>query len=194
MNPFSIAGVLSGIAGLIVFLILHHLWIRPIWFVLPLGLVVAAAGGIAVGQTYRELLPNLPPRPWTILAMVALIALILSPSIVLAELRNPMFDISVPGGRLTISAGRAAAIFILELLATATVTAGLAGWMIAGTRRAVLATALAGFIFALGPGHNIPLIGGTPGVRKELALMACIILVSAVVLVEVCHWILNAHR
>lgn len=187
MNPYWIAGALAGMAGLLVFLILHQLWIVPIWFILPFGLVIAAAGGVAAGSAYRALLPNLPPRPWTALALVALIGMILAPSFILAELRNPMFDISVPGGRLMISTGRAVATFVLELLVTATLVGGLVGWLIGHTRRATLATALAGFIFALGPGHNIPLIGGTPGVMKELALMASIIFVSALVLVEVSH-------
>jgi hypothetical protein len=48
----------------------------------------------------------------------------------------------------------------------------------------VLATAVTGFAFALGPGHNIPLSGGTPAVGKELAIMMAIIVVSALVLVE----------
>lgn len=30
-----IAGILAGIAGLLVFLALHALWIVPIWFILP---------------------------------------------------------------------------------------------------------------------------------------------------------------
>jgi hypothetical protein len=138
MNANLIAGVAAGIAGLIVFLILHHLWIAPIWFILPFGLVVAAAGGAAVGWAYGELLPNLPPRPWTILAVVGLIAVILLPSIILAELREPLFDITVPGGRLQVGTGRAALVFVLEFLLTAT------------------------------------LVGGTPGVAKELAMKGCL--------------------
>jgi hypothetical protein len=187
MDPFSSAGIVSGISGLLVFLILHHLWIKPIWFILPFGFLIAALGGLAVGRAYRELAPNLPPRPWTALALFALIAVILLPAILLAELRSPMFDISVPGDRLVISSGQAILVFVFELLVTATIVAGTAGWFIGRTRRAALATALAGLIFALGPGHNIPLVGGTPGVRKELSIMAIVIFVSALVLVELSH-------
>ena len=82
-----VAGVAAGVAGLLVFLIVHHLWITPIWFILPLGLAVAAVGGAAVGWAYAELLPNLPPRPYTALAIIALITVILLPSFILAELR-----------------------------------------------------------------------------------------------------------
>ena len=44
-----IPGVLAGVAGLLVFLEIHHVWIKPIWFILPSGLMIAAAGGLAVG-------------------------------------------------------------------------------------------------------------------------------------------------
>ena len=187
MSAFRIAGMFSGIGGMLAFLIIHHIWIQPIWFILPLGFVIAGVGGIAVGWAYQELLPNLPPRPWTTLAVIALIVVILLPSIVLAELRESMFDITVPGGLLVISTAKAVEIFILELLGTATLMGALAGWMIGHNRRAALATALAGFIFALGPGHNIPLLGSTPGVWKGIFLLSASVIVSAIVLVETHH-------
>lgn len=189
MNANLIAGVTAGIAGLFIFLILHHLWIAPIWFILPFGVVVAAVGGAAVGWAYGELLPNLPPRPWTILAIIVLIAVILLPSIILAELREPLFDISVPGGRLQVSTGRAVVVFVLELLLTATLVGGLSGWLIGRSGEAAIATAVAGFIYALGPGHIIPLVGGTPGVPKELVIMTGVVVVSALVMVEVQAWL-----
>lgn len=190
MDKTIIAGALAGIAGLLVFLIIHHLWILPIWFILPIGLPVAAAGGAAVGWAYGELLPRLPPRPWTVLAIIGLIWAVLLPGIVLAELRRPFFSLGPDGeGTLAVSVGRVAAGFILELLVTAAIVGGLIGWLVGRTERAALATAVAGFVFALGPGHNIPLIGGTPGVAKELVIMAAVILVSAVVLVEGHAWL-----
>jgi len=35
MRESLIAGAISGVAGLLVFLTIHHFWIRPIWFILP---------------------------------------------------------------------------------------------------------------------------------------------------------------
>jgi hypothetical protein len=178
------AGAISGVAGLLVFLVIHNYWIMPIWFIFPIGLVIASMGGLAVGWAYNELLPNLPPRPWSIISWTALISLILLPSIILAEIRAPMFDVSVPEAMLMMSLERAAATFILELLVTATFVGGLAGWFISRTRRAMLSTALAGFVFALGPGHNIPFLGSTPGSVKGEVILMVIVLVSTVVLVE----------
>jgi hypothetical protein len=195
MNTTLTAGGLAGIAGLFVFLIIHHLWIMPIWFILPMGLAIAVVGGLAVGWAYDELLPHLPPRPWTALAVVVLIWAILLPSIVVAELRQPLFVIEGANAVLAVSVGRASLIFVLELLATSILVGALAGWLIGRTGRAAQATALAGFIFALGPGHNIPLIGGGGAyyVAKELTIMMAIIAVSALVLVEVQAWLASSE-
>lgn len=185
-----IAGVLSGIAGLLVFLVIHHLWITPIWFILPLGIVIAGLGGLAAGWAYGELLPSLPPRPWTAPFMAALIAFILLPAVVLAELRLPLFEINGTEAVLSVSVSTMVVRFILELLVSASLAGALAGWIIGRTPRAALATALAGLIFALGPGHNIPFIGGTPGVPKEVSIMLAITVASALVLVETHAWML----
>jgi hypothetical protein len=179
-----IAGMLAGTAGLLVFLVLHHFWIKPIWFILPLGLVIAVIGGLAVGWAYGELLPGLPARPWTILAWVALIGLTLLPAIVLAQLRPPVFTGTGEHAALTVSVGRAVFIFVFDLLLMATVIGGLGGWLIGRTRRAAFATALAGFVFALGPGHNVPFLGNTPATGKGIALLIAIVLAASIVLVE----------
>jgi xanthosine utilization system XapX-like protein len=183
------AGVAAGIAGLLVFLALHALWIVPIWFILPVGLLVAGGGGLAVGWAYAELKRRLPRRPWTALAVVGVIAVILAPAFVLAELQAPVFTVTPAGPAQTVATSLIVARFAGELLATATIVGGLVGWWLGRTRRAALATAVAGFVFALGPGHNIPFIGGTPGVAKELAIMAAVTLVAALVLVEGHAWL-----
>ncbi len=189
MNTALIAGLLSGIAGLLVFLTVHHFWIKPIWFILPPGLVIAALGGLAVGWSYAEIKAGLPPRPWTSLAVMALVGAILAPAILLAQLRPPPLDIST-GAVIDGSNGWVVfARVVIELLLTATVVGGLAGWWLGHSGRAALATALAGFIFALGPGHNIPLLGNTPAVGKGIILLVIIIFVSAVVLVESQAWL-----
>ena len=189
-----IAGAVAGVAGLLAFLVLHALWIVPIWFILPIGLLVAGGGGLTVGWAYAELRWRLPRRPWTALAVVGLIAVILLPAFVLAELQGPVFTVTPAGPVQTVATPIIVARFCGDLLATATIVGGLAGWWLGRTRRAALATAVAGFVFALGPGHNIPLIGGTPGVGKELAIMTVVIGISALVLVEGHAWLAARER
>jgi hypothetical protein len=179
-----VAGVMGGICGLLTFLMIHALWITPIWFILPFGLLVAGSGGLAVGWAYMEISPRLPEQVWSrALVFMTLIWLMLLPSLALAELRRPMFTLVQADPVLNMSVPEAAMHFILELLVSASVSGGLIGWWLGRTRRPAFATALAGFIFALGPGHNIPFIGGTSGVGKELAIMFAIISISSLVLV-----------
>jgi len=184
MNAALSAGALSGIAGLLVFLVIHHFWIRPIWFILPVGLLFAAAGGVAVGWAYSELLPGLPPRPWSAVVLIAVIGACLTPAVILAQLRPPMFTAMSENAQLTVGTGRAVAIFVFQLLLTAAAVGALAGWWIGGSGRAALATALAGMVFALGPGHNIPFLGNTPATGKGIVLLLSVVVVSALVLVE----------
>jgi len=158
-----IAGVVAGLAGLLVFLVLHALWIVPIWFILPIGLVLAAGGGLAIGWAYAELHHRLPRRPWTSLTVVGVSGLILMPAFVLAELQAPVFVVTPTGPVQTVATSFIVARFVGELLATASIVGGLVGAWLGRTRRAALATAVAGFVYALGPGHNIPFLGGTPG-------------------------------
>lgn len=188
MNTALIAGALSGVAGLLVFLVIHHFWIRPIWFILPVGLVMAVVGGLAVGWAYAEIRAGLPARPWTSAALFALIGATLAPAILLGQLRRPLFDLSlgaIPPG----DAGRVIVHVVAELLLTAALVGAVIGWRLGHTGRATLATALAGLIFAAGPGHNIPLLASTPAAGKGVVLLVAIVLVSTLVLVEGQAWL-----
>ncbi len=179
------AGAIAGVVGLLVFLVIHHFWIRPIWFIAPMGLLIAGAGGVAVGWAYAELLPSLPDRPWTALAMIGLIAATLAPAMLLAELRQPLFSgTTSETAVLQVSVRRAVFVFIAELLATAGAVGALAGWWIGRTGHSAAAAGLAGLIFALGPGHNIPFLGSTPAAGKGALILLAVVVVSAVILVE----------
>jgi hypothetical protein len=178
------AGVLAGVAGLLVFLAVHHLWIMPIWFILAPGLVVAALGGSAIGWAYAEVRAGLPSRPWTHLAFLLLVGMTLAPAMILAELRPALFDAGTGDLAPGSSVSRVAGHFVGELLLSATIVGGLAGVRLGKTKRAAFATALAGFAFALGPGHNIPLLAGTPGAGKGAILLIAVIAISTIVLVE----------
>lgn len=182
------AGVLAGMAGFATFLFIHHVWIVPIWFIAPVGALVAAAGGAA----YAELLPHLPRRPWTATDLIVVIGVVLLPAIVIAELRGPIFAMEGDGGGTLLVPGEEAATdVVVGLLGTATIAGAGLGWLIARSRRATGTTALAAFAFALGPGHNIPLLGGTPAVAKELVILAAVVGVASVVLVEAHAWLVR---
>jgi hypothetical protein len=113
----------------------------------------------------------------------------LTPAILLAQTRPPPLDIAtgaiIDGSSVAVVVRR----FAVELLLTASVVGALAGWWLGHTPRAAAATALAGFVFALGPGHNIPFLGNTPAAAKGVVLLASIVLVSAVVMVESQAWL-----
>ncbi len=188
MNPNLVAGLLASIAGLMTFLTIHHFWIQPIWFILPPGIVMAGLGGLAVGWSYEEIHDGLPQHPWTFIGMTILIGGILAPSIILAQLREPILDVesfSIPPG----ATSRAIRSFVLELVLTAILVGGAAGWFLGHSWRASAATGLAGLIFALGPGHNIPLLGNTPATGKGILLLLAIVLISSIVLVESSEWL-----
>lgn len=177
------SGVLAGISGLLIFLTLHYLWIKPIWDILPAGLVIAVPGGLAAGWAFDELLHHLPGRPWSIPAWIILVCLTLIPALILAQLHPPVFAGAGMGAKMTISVTQAIILLVLDLLLTTTITGGLVGWVIGRTKRAALAMALACFVFALGPGHNIPFLGNTTATGKGILLLLAIVLTASTVLV-----------
>lgn len=180
------AGVVAAVAGFATFLVAHYVWIVTIWFIAPIGSVIAAAGGVAVGAAYAELLPHLPPRPWRAFAVAASVGVILLPALVIAELRGPLYAFGPDGrGTLVVPGSDAAVTFVVGLLGVTTIVGASLGWLIARRRAAAGALAAASFAFALGPGHNIPLLGGTPTVTKEVLILASVVWVSSIVLVEV---------
>jgi hypothetical protein len=186
VGPAVSAGVLAGIAGLVTFLLAHHLFILPIWFIAPSGVLIAGAGGAAVGASYAELRPHLPGRPRTAVAVVALIAGVLAPAIVLAQGRGPMFAMDADGGgTLLVPPSEALFDVLVGLLAVSAVAGAVIGALVGRSRRAALTTGLAGLALAIGPGHNIPFLGGTVAAGKEMAILGIVVLVSASILVEV---------
>lgn len=190
MRAAMIAGVSSGIGGLALFLVLHALWTLPIWFIAPIGLVIAIPGGLAIGWAYAELLPSMPAGLLLRTVVVTgIVVAVLAPAFVLAELRDPLFDVTDGAAVLARPLSFAVLIFLAELLATAAAMGAVIGWLIGRTRRATAATAVAALAFALGPGHNIPLIGGTPGIAMEASIMIPVIVLTAAILVLVHRYV-----
>ena len=188
MKASLIAGVISGMAGLLVFLTIHHFWIKPIWFIAPAGLMIAGLGGLAVGWSYAEIQASLPARPWTFLAFSTVIGLILAPSILLGQMRGPIYNPgtnAIPPDQLK----NVIAHVVGELILTSVVAGGLVGWILGHTGRAALVTALTGLVFAIGPGHNIPLLASTTAAGKGIILLVAIVIVASWVLVESQTWL-----
>ncbi len=164
---------------------IHHAWIAPIWFIAPAGAAIAALGGATVGYAYSELRPSLPGRPWTAPAIAAGSALVLVPAGLIAEALGPVYAIGPGGsGTLLVDPGAALLRFVVGLLGTAALSGAVLGWLVARTRRACTASAAAALFLAIGPGHNVPLLGGTPAVAKEAVVLAAVLAVASLVLVE----------
>ena len=178
------SGAVAGLAGLGVFLTLHQVWIVPIWSIAPVGAVIAAAAGAAVGAACDAVAVRGLPRPVRALAILTGSAFVLAPSLILGELRGPLFRIGPDGrGVPLVSATDALTAFGIHL-ASATAMGALLGALLGRTRRASASMALAGLAIALGPGHNIPMLGGTPATATQLAILGAAFTVASVVLVE----------
>ena len=185
-RPTVIAGAAAGLAGLATFLVLHHAWIVPIWFIAPVGGFMAAVGGAAVGASYGALVEHLPRRPWRILAAVAIYAGVMLPALAFAEASGPIFAMdSTGGGALLVSTWEALADVAIGLFGATALAGAIIGGLVGRTRRAAALTALAGVVLAAGPGHNIPLLGATSAVTMELAMLGAVLVVACIVLVEV---------
>lgn len=183
VSPAILAGVLSGIVAFFVFLVLHHVWIKPIWTIFLPGFLIAIGGGALVGWAYAQVAPALPARPWNTVAVLGMIIAILAPGVALSFTHGPLFDLAtatIPPGQ----GARVALRFALELVSTAALVGALLGWWLGRTPVATLSTALAGIAYALGPGHNIPMFGAHPVAFKGLAIVGMLAVITAVVLTE----------
>ncbi len=92
------------------------------------------------------------------------------------------------GGTLLVPSTLAVADVVVGLFGLATLMGGVLGWLIGRTSRAAGTMALAAFALALGPGHNIPLLGATGATAKELLILTAVTAVASTVLVEGEAW------
>jgi hypothetical protein len=189
--PFSTLiwpGAISGIAGLLTFLIVHHFTIRPIWFILPPGLLLAVGGGVAIAWAFELLQPRLSANIFIAsLALAALLTLTQVPGFLIGSTREPILDMT--SATLLPGTGRqAASRFAIDLFLTAAVSGALIGWGLAGSAAAGGRLALAAVAFSIGPGHNIPFFAGTIGAGKMWAIMGLVIFVSALAFAATLYW------
>ena len=115
--------------------------------------------------------------------------LVLLPAVIVAELRGPIYAMDGNPGTLLVSGAEAIVDVAVGLVVTAAIAGAGLGWLLTRDRRVAGSMAIAALALALGPGHNIPLLGGTPAVAKELVILGAVVTVGATVLVEVHAWL-----
>jgi hypothetical protein len=176
-----LGGAAAGVAGFAVFLVMHSIWIVPIWDSAP-AVTFAVLAGIAIGWAYDVHRALLPARPVGRVAVVfASATLVLAPGLLLLPLRPP----GAVGSPSIIEIGVGIAAL---LLLSMPFLAGAVGAVLGRSGRAALATGLAAFMFMATIGHNILLFGyGWHGV-KMWTIMLTVTTVAAVTLVAVETW------
>jgi len=163
------AGAASGVAGFATFIVVHSVWIFPIWFIAPTGAVIATAVGAAVGMAFDSVRP-MPWPTWSSIGIPFLgVVAVLVPAVILSE--------------MGLRAGAASPLPIVAgHVGSAAAMGGLLGAVAGRTRRSVGMCAFAAVLIAVGPGHNIPMLASTPGAMKELTLLLAVFFVAAVAL------------
>jgi hypothetical protein len=178
-----LGGAAAGVLGFAWFLVIHAIWIVPIWDIAP-AVMWAALGGIAIGWAYDVHRDRLPARHVGRVAVVfASASLVLAPGLLLLPLPPP----GASGSNSSIFDVVMAGIAVLLLLATPLIAATI-GALLGRSVRAAVATGLAAFMFLSGIGHNIPLHGyGWHGV-KMWTIMLTVTAIASVTLVVVETW------
>jgi len=167
----TVAGATAGGVALVVFVVVHAMWIVPIWGMLSMIPVAALVGALAAWP-FEEMSARaaLPPAPVDGIAFAALLLATLVPTAVFGVLAGPVDrdHITVP-----------AVVIPLALAAPAGAAIGL---LLTGSAAAAGALAAAAFALALTLGHNLPFFPiGSPGWEKAFSLVVLVELAAGIV-------------
>lgn len=177
-----LGGAAAGVAGFAVFLVMHAIWIVPIWDSAP-AVTFAVLAGIAIGWAYDIHRVRMPARPAERVTVVfAALTLTLSPGLLLLPLRPPA-SVGSPS-IIEIGVGAIAAVL---LLAMPFLAAGV-GALLGRSGRAALASGLAALTFMTTIGHNILSFGYGWRGAKMWTIMLAVTAVAAATLVVVETW------
>lgn len=174
-----LSGAVAGIVGFATFLVVHALWILPIWFIAPVGLAAAVLGGLCVGWAYDIHRARLPGSAvGRILAVLAAASLVLFPAEPLALTHRDLHFGDTAS--TAVAAAMPAAVLFLVFAALLGATGGA---LLGHSVRAAGVTALAAVAFAIGIGHNAPFIGTGYVALKLWTIMLTATAVASVALV-----------
>lgn len=156
-SRYALAGALAGLAGFLAFLLIHQALIVPIWFIAPLGAVVAVLAGVLVAWAFEALRPRLPRNTWlAVLAFTALLTLTQVAAYFASSVQEPIATMVFRNQALPGRLGTILTRFAIDLFLTSAIAGALAGWLIGRSTPAAGRMALAALGFAIGPGHNTP--------------------------------------
>lgn len=169
MTPAVTAGAIAGGVALIVFVVVHAMWIVPIWGMLSMIPLAALVGALAAWPL-EQMSSRLPPEPVDGIGLALVLLASLVPTALFAVVAGP-----VDQQRITWQS-----VFVpLALAAPAGAVIGLA---LTGSAAAAGALAIAALAYALTLGHNLPFFPvGTPGAGKAIALVVLPTLVAGLV-------------
>ena len=144
-SPTIVAGAIAGAAALLVFVVVHAIWIVPIWGML-LMLPLASAVGAIAAWPFAEMASRgtLPAAPYDGIAFSLILLATLIPTALYGAFAGPvdMHDIDVRA-------------LVVPLLLAAPSGAAI-GLLFGGSERSALALASAALALALTLGHNLP--------------------------------------
>jgi hypothetical protein len=184
LNKALLSGAVAGVIGFAAFLIIHAIWIVPIWFIAPFGLSAAVLDGLAVGWAYDVHRVRLPARSVGRVAVVfACASLTLAPGLLL-------LPFAPPGPRASTQSIVALMVTVVTVLLVVVIPllAATLGALLGRSVRAAVATGLAALTVILGIGHNITSFGfGWRGV-KMWTIMLTVTAIASVTLVVVETW------
>ena len=164
-------GLISGLTGLVVFLVMHAIWITPIWFISIIGIIVSAGGGIVTARCYERSTRLRIWRPFSSLYVFSLVGITLLPCVLLIQMVPPLLEAENGEVVHPVNMPWVVSGFFLLLLIPAATVGWLVGRFLTGSNSSAVLYSSMGLLVALGPGHNLPLFGDATGEQLFKALM-----------------------
>ncbi|MBI2772865.1 MAG: hypothetical protein HYX56_00005 [Chloroflexi bacterium] len=160
-SPLVIAGAIAGGVALVTFVVVHAIWIVPIWGMLMM-LPVAALVGAVAAWPFTEMSARgiLPPAPLDAIFFSFVLLATLVPTEIFAIVNGPIdryhIDIAL----------------LLLALALAAPAGAMLGLALTGTFTGAIALGAAALLLSLTLGHNLPFFPlGSPSWEKALSLV-----------------------
>ena len=152
LSRMLLAGSAAGLISSFAFVIVHYLLSKPIWEILPIGMVIGIFTGLAISWSIYENFGTLSSFSLVISPVMFTVALI--PAVLLAFVRGRSYTFE----ELMVLPTKEMLMVFLPLLITAPVTGGVIGFLFSRSYVAVFSMGLATFVVAVGIGHNIPFL------------------------------------